>query len=189
VKDWSPFRLVHSGCYAEAPRSIHSPEGIADRVRAAAFAEIQAREAFLWAANTFVTTSESLRLAWRNLAAAEDRHLQWLMQRLGELGFKPDDRAVSDQLWQSLISRPSAEEFSLFMATAEDRGRRAGERFYEQLKERDPKSATIFRNIAEEEVEHILLAEKYFQFKPGQIEQRANSRPEVRTRTPSGREI
>ena len=33
----------------EAPRSIDSLEGVGDRLRAAAFAEIQARDAFLWA--------------------------------------------------------------------------------------------------------------------------------------------
>ena len=118
----------------------------------------------------------------RELAAAEDRHLGWLMKRLTELGFEPSDRGVSDQLWHSLTRCATAEEFSLFMATAEDRGRRAGERFYEQLRERDPVSAEIFRKIAEEEIEHIRLAQTFFGFRPGQVEDRANSRPEGRTR-------
>ena len=41
------------------------------------------------------------------------------------------------------------------MASAEDRGRRAGERFFEMMKDTDPISAEIFRKIAEEEVERF----------------------------------
>jgi len=173
VRDWSPFRLADPGAHAEAPRSIHNKEGVGDRLRAAAFAEIQAREAFLWAAETFTDASTSLRVAWRGLALAEDRHLSWLLKRLEELGFKPDDRKVSDQLWVSLTSCTSAEQFAVFMATAEERGRRAGERFMAQLQDRDPISAQIFGKIAEEEIEHIQLAEKYFP--------KSNSWPEGRT--------
>ncbi|MBU6374869.1 MAG: DUF455 family protein [Bdellovibrionales bacterium] len=189
TRDWAPFRLVEPGAHAEAPRSIHTKEGIGDRLRAAGFAELQAREAFLWAAETFRDASEELRMAWKTLAAAEDLHLSWLMARLGELGFFPQDRGVSDQLWASLTACSSAEEFSLFMATAEDRGRRAGERFYQDLRDRDPVSAEIFRRIAEEEVEHIRLAETFFGFKPGQVETRSSSRPGGRTSYPPGREM
>lgn len=182
ARDWSPFRVVPQGEHAEAPRSIHTREGVADRLRAAAFAEIQARDAFLWAAEHLKDAPQGLQIAWKDLAAAEDKHLRWLMGRLSELGFEPSDRGVSDQLWHSLTGCKTAEEFSLFMATAEDRGRRAGERFYQQLKDRDSTSAEIFGKIAEEEVEHIRLAETFFGFKPGQVEERANSRPEGRTR-------
>jgi uncharacterized ferritin-like protein (DUF455 family) len=181
-RNWSPFHVVPTGEHAEAPRSIHTREGIGDRLRAAAFAEVQARDAFLWAAENLSDAPKSLQIAWKGLALAEDRHLDWLMKRLAELGFGAGDRGVSDQLWHSLTRCTSAEEFSLFMATAEDRGRRAGERFFEQLRERDPTSAEIFRKIAEEEVEHIRLAETFYGFKPGQVEDRANSRPEGRTR-------
>ena len=48
------------------------------------------------------------------------------------------------------------------LAGAEERGRRAGERFEEALRERDPETARIFGEIAEEEVAHIQLAWKYF---------------------------
>ena len=181
-RDWSPFRVVPAGSHADAPRSIHTSEGVGDRLRAAGFAEVQARDAFLWAAEHLTDAPAGLQTAWRELAAAEDRHLGWLMKRLAELGFAPADRAVSDQLWHSLTRCATAEEFSLYMATAEDRGRRAGERFYEQLRERDPVSAEIFRKIAEEEIEHIRLAQTFFGFRPGQVEDRANSRPEGRTR-------
>ncbi|NDD91310.1 DUF455 family protein, partial [bacterium] len=140
-------------------------------------------------AETFLDASEELRTAWKKLASAEDLHLSWLMTRLADLGFSAEDRKVSDQLWVSLTACPSAEEFSLFMATAEDRGRRAGERFYQELRERDPVSAEIFRKIAEEEVEHIRLAETFFGFRPGQVESRSNSRPGGRTSYPPGREM
>jgi len=160
--DWAAFRLAEPGQHADAPRSIHTREGVGDRLRAAAFAEIQARDAFLWAASTFTDAPEGLRVDWRGLASAEERHLQWLLRRLTELGFAPEDRKVSDQLWYSLTSCKTAENFAHFMATAEDRGRRAGERFFEQLRDRDPVSAEIFRKIAEEEIEHIRLAERYY---------------------------
>lgn len=162
AKQWQPFQLAPDGRRAEAPRAIHTAEGIGDRLRAAAFAEIQAREAFLWAAEYFQDASAELRLAWRELATAEQRHLDWLIQRMNELGIDPAGRTVSDFLWQSFMVCKTANEFAHFMANAEERGRQAGERFREALKEIDPKSAEIFGKIAEEEVEHIALAQKFY---------------------------
>lgn len=137
-------------------------EGVGDRLRAAAFAEIQAREAFLWGASHFEDAPASLKTAWRGLALAEDRHLGWLLKRMQELGIGVTDRRVSDQLWVSLVSSQNAKEFAYYMASAEERGRRAGERFHQELLKKDPVTAEIFGKIAEEEVEHIALAEKYF---------------------------
>jgi hypothetical protein len=48
------------------------------------------------------------------------------------------------------------------MAESEDRGRRAGERFSEAMKQADPESARIFGQIALEERAHIALAERFF---------------------------
>jgi uncharacterized ferritin-like protein (DUF455 family) len=135
---------------------------VGDRLRAAAFAEIQAREAFRWAADRFDDAAESLRVAWRGLAHAEDRHLQWLMNRMEELGVSPQARQVSDQLWQSFMLCKTARDFAIYMANAEERGRRAGERFHQVLLEKDPKTAEIFGKIALEEVEHIALAKRHF---------------------------
>jgi uncharacterized ferritin-like protein (DUF455 family) len=161
--DWSPFRVLPRGVRTEPPRSIHTPEGVGDRLRAAAFAEIQAREAFLWGAgHPTWEIPESLRTAWRGLALAEQRHLDWLLQRMQELGVPIDGRAVSDQLWVSLTTCISPRDFAHYMASAEERGRRAGERFDEQLRETDPVTARIFGRIAEEEVSHIELAAKYY---------------------------
>jgi uncharacterized ferritin-like protein (DUF455 family) len=105
----------------------------------------------------------SLRTAWKGLALAEDRHLGWLLRRLADLGGKPEDRPVSDQLWVSLTERcQTAGEFAHAMATAEERGRVAGLRFFEGLQSSDPETAGLFQRIAEEEIEHIALAQRYF---------------------------
>ena len=161
--NWDPFRLAEPGAYSDAPRSIESPEGVGDRLRAAAFAEIQAREAFRWAADYFEDAPESLRTAWRGLALAEDRHLNWLLNRMTELKIEITDRKVSDQLWRSFMVCKNAREFAIYMANAEERGRKAGERFHQAILKKDPISAGIFGKIAEEEIEHIKLAAKYFQ--------------------------
>src|SRR5690606_7405322 len=77
--DWSPFQICQEGVRAPAPRDIRSAEGIGDRIRAAAFAEIQARDAFDWAARHFEDAPPALREAWKGLALAEDKHLNWLL--------------------------------------------------------------------------------------------------------------
>jgi uncharacterized ferritin-like protein (DUF455 family) len=159
---WAPFVLVPRGNKSDAPRSLDTPEGVGDRLRSAAFAEIQAREAFLWAASQFTDAPEALKRAWIGLSQAEDRHLNWLLQRMTELNVDVQARKVSDYLWISLITCKSAREFALYMASAEERGRKAGVRFQQGLQASDPKTAEIFGKIAEEEVAHIALAEKYF---------------------------
>ena len=161
-RNWAPFRLAAAGTHADPPRSLQSAEGIGDRLRAAAFAEIQAREAFNWAADRFIEVPDSLKVAWRGLALAEDRHLAWLLKRMGELKVSITERSVSTQLWHSLMSCTSAREFAHFMASAEERGRKAGERFCREMTTRDPGTAEIFGKIAEEEVAHIALAERHF---------------------------
>src|SRR5436309_133432 len=50
IPDWNPFDIAPPGSPQQAPRSINNLDGVGDRLRAAAFAEIQAREAFYWAA-------------------------------------------------------------------------------------------------------------------------------------------
>ncbi len=164
--DWPGFRIASRGDRSDPPRGIETPEGVCDRIRAAAFAEIQARDAFRWAADHFRDAPEAVKKCWRELAEIEDRHLRWLLTRLQELGGRIDDRAVSDQLWVSLKSCRSADEFAHYMAGAEERGRRAGERFHEQLSVKDPITAQIFGKIAEEEIEHIELARSHFPDSP-----------------------
>lgn len=158
--DWSPFLVQKERPLP--PRPIHTLEGVGDRLRAAAFAEIQAREAFEWAAARYDDAPEALRGAWRMLARAEDKHLGWLLDRMKALGIDVRERATSDQLWHSFERCETAESFAWFMANAEERGRRAGERFAQDLKERDPETARIFGQIALEEIEHIELAKRFF---------------------------
>lgn len=160
--NWTPFTLCPPQVRPPRTRDIATIEGIGDRLRAAAFAEIQAREAFHWAANRFTDAPASLRSAWRGLALAEDKHLGWLLNRMREIGQDVAGRPVSDFLWNSFMNCTTAAEFAWFMANAEERGRVAGERFRDALKEIDPQSAKIFGKIAEEEVEHIALAQRYF---------------------------
>jgi rubrerythrin len=176
--DWSPFDVSSSGERPAPPRPVASAAGIGDRIRTAAFAELQAREAFNWGADHFEDAPEALRGAWRALAHAEEKHLGWLLRRAGELGVNLRERQVSDQLWISLRSCKSAREFAIYMATAEERGRVAGERFAEAMSVADPVSARIFGQIAEEERAHIALAAKFYPdeatahglHKPGPVE-------------------
>ena len=160
--NWAPFKICNRDERALSPRSIHSVEGIGDRLRTAAFAELQAFHAFTWGADTFTDAPASLKSAWRGLALAEERHLGWLLKRLSELGLEVKERGVSDWLWISLTNCKTAKEFAVFMASAEERGRLAGVRFHETLLPVDPVTAKIFGKIAEEEVEHIRLAQTYF---------------------------
>ena len=160
--DWSPFVTVPDGAKAPNPRALSRHEGLGDRMRIAAFAELQAREAFRWGAANFPMAPEELRQAWRTLADEEDKHLGWLLVRMEELGVGPGDRAVSAHLWRGLTACGSAHEFAWYMAKAEERGRVAGERFAQALARRDAQSAALFEQIAKEEADHIALAMRFY---------------------------
>lgn len=156
------FELAPGEEWGESPRSIKTLEGLGDRMRSAAFAEVQARDAFQWASEHFEDAPLSLRRAWAALVIAEQRHLDWLLVRMKELGIDLKERKVSDHLWRSLIACTSARQFAIYIANAEERGRKAAVRFHRELEKRDPITAEIFKNIAEEEVSHIALATKYY---------------------------
>lgn len=157
--DWSPF-VVSSDRHA--PRAVDTREGLSDRMRAAAFAELQAREAFKWAAERFTDAPDELRALWVEFSDAEDRHLGWILKRMEELGFSPAERTVHDHLWRSFEHCQTAREFAHFIARAEDRGKDAGLRFEKALRDKDPVTAEIFLKIANEEVHHIETAFKFF---------------------------
>lgn len=160
--NWEPFAVLDRKCRAAPARPLHSKEGIGDRLRTAAFAELQAFHAFNYGAEHFKDASEDLKQAWKTLAISEERHLGWLLNRMNELHIPIKDRPVSDWLWVSLVKCKTASEFAVFMASAEERGRIAGVKFYETLLEYDAVTAEIFGKIAEEEIEHIRLATKFF---------------------------
>ena len=161
-RDWSPFFVLPDGKRAPTPRSASTPVGIGDRLRAAAFAEIQAREAFSWAGSRYPDAPPRLRAVWADLAAAEDRHLGWLLRRMEELDVDPAGRPVSAALWRSLTSCDDAETFCRWMADAEERGRQAGETIGAALADVDPTTARLFATIAREEVAHIAVASRFF---------------------------
>ncbi len=158
--DWAPFRPCASGEKAPYPRSLQTPEGLGDRLRFVAFAEKQAMEAFRLAAHLFPDSSPLQRESWLRLSDEELKHLSWLLKRMEELGVDPGERPQSLALWNSFDRCETADQFAVFMSNAEERGRIAGEQFHETLKSTDPVTAEIFRKIAEEEVEHIRIAER-----------------------------
>jgi uncharacterized ferritin-like protein (DUF455 family) len=156
--NWAPFSVCDPDQFPPAPRGINTPEGLGDRLRVAAFAELQAREAFRWAADTLLDASPALRSAWRRIADDEHRHLEMLLGRMAELGVKPDSRQVSDRLWRSLRACQSTAAFVPYMRTAEERGRAAEESFRRSLETRDPVTSALFGRIADDEAEHIALS-------------------------------
>jgi len=159
---WFPFRLCAEGDRPPAPRGIETPDGVGDRLRTAAFAELQAREAFAWAAVRYQDAPLALRRAWEGLAEAEHRHLLMILARMRALGAEIAQRPVSDALWRSLTGCPDAPSFARWMRTAEDRGRIAEERFAEKLAQSDPETASMFAEIAREEASHIAIADRFF---------------------------
>lgn len=152
--DWSPFRLCPPGRRPPAPRSLGTKEGVGDRLRTAAFAELQAREAFLWAARTWDVAE------WRRVAAEEDKHLGWLLARMRQLGVDPAERPVSDALWRSLTGCAGLKDFAAYMYTAEERGRAAEVSFSRSLAVSDPVTARLFEAIAAEEEGHLALGRR-----------------------------
>jgi len=155
--DWSPFRVCADDEKPPASRGIDSPEGLGDRLRTAAFAERQARDAFAWAAGHYADAPPWLREGWRRLSEEEGKHLGWLLRRMEELGVAVDGRPVSDGLYRSLTRCKDWREFAAYMARAEDRGRTAERHFEKVLAARDPETARIFAAIAAEEDAHIAL--------------------------------
>lgn len=159
--NWDPFLLCKPNEQAPAPRSIRTLEGMGDRLRAAAFAEMQAARAFTWAAETFSDVPEGLRSGWLTLVTEEEKHFQWLMNRMAELEIQIQERPVSLRLWKTCLSCTSGREFALLIADAENKGRLAGERFFHSIRPIDPITAEIFKKIAEEEISHIELAQRF----------------------------
>ena len=124
-----------------------------------AFAEKQATHAFFHAAEIFSDVDEGVKRIWRTLAREEQKHLQWLLWRMEQLNVSVSERPLSIALWKSFDHCSTPQKFADFMANAEERGRIAGEQFYQTLLSIDPITARIFQQIAIEEQEHIRLAQ------------------------------
>lgn len=159
--DWTPFVVCPPDERAPGARGLNGPDGIGDRLRTAAFAERQATEAFLWAAEKFAGAPAELREAWRRIGAQEREHMDLLLARMKELGVGVAARPVSDRLWRSLSACADYREFAGLMREAERRGQAAEESFERSLRETDPVTAGIFRKIAADEAEHLALADSY----------------------------
>jgi len=164
--DPGPFLVGEPGVRSPRPRSLNSPEGLGDRLRTAAFAEWQAIAAFGWAAEYFTDAPEELRADWKRLVKDEVKHYNLITRRMADLGVDPAERPVSCFLWDSLVSCPTGEDFCKKIAGAEERGRLAAVKLVEFLGESDPATATIFREIAEDEVAHVSLAATYYGWTP-----------------------
>ena len=166
--DFSPFILCPAGSRPPKPRQLGTPEGLGDRMRTAAFAERQAVAAFTWAAATFADVPDQLRRDWRRQVPEEQKHHDLIVARMAELGFGLADRPVSRGLWESLTACATGAEFCLKIARAEERGRRAAVQLVAFLADDDPLTATIFQEIADDEVAHVALAATYFGWSPAQ---------------------
>lgn len=161
--NWFPFLISEQ--YPDPPRSLirGQIEGVGDRLRAAAFAELQAESAFLWAAEYFRKDAPSRLIEkWKILAKEERKHFSWLIERMKELNVNPSERKVSLGLWKILTSCKNAEDFCIIIADAENRGRISGEKIAEYLQSEDPQTAKIFLDIAKDEIEHIRLAAQFY---------------------------
>ncbi len=163
---YEPFKICPAGEKPPKPRPVHTPGGLADRMRSAAFAEKQAIYAFTWACERFDDVPQALRDDWARLIPEEEKHYKLIVDRMDELGFSLDERPVSLRLWESLEVCQTGREFCLRIAGAEERGRQAGLLMMDYLAQKDPKTASIFETIVTEEVAHVKLADTYFGWTP-----------------------
>lgn len=171
---WAPFktRLLKP----DLIRAISTKEGIADRLRVVAFAELQARDAFLWGASRFPEAPQAWRDAWIQFAEVEDRHAQMLLNRMVELGVDAGERWVSDKLTKLCKEASDPVTFLFCLSSAEERGMEAGFALGKQMQPHDSVSAALFAQIAEEEVEHVAMArDALAQFTYDELRERAKS--------------
>ena len=156
--EWAPFTVCETRTKPPYLRGLSTPEGLGDRFRFVAFAEKQAAVSFGLAPIAFPHVSEGVKKIWLTLAREEEKHMQWLLWRMEELNVSLGERPVSSALWDSFSHCKNEQEFAKFMASSEEHGRLAGEKFYQTLLSIDPVSANIFDQIAKEEQQHIRLA-------------------------------
>ncbi len=164
--DWKPFVLCTPGQRPARPRDIRLTEGLGDRLRTAAFAELQAVRAFSWAVDRFDDVPEGLADDWRRQIPQEQQHLAMILQRMAELGIEPAGRPVSPRVWESVRDCETGKQFCLYICSAEERGRLAGIQLCQALQETDPKTVAIFQSIVDDEEAHVALAATYYGWRP-----------------------
>ncbi len=154
---YSPFRTTTGK--PDAIRSLESAEGVADRLRVVAFAELQARDLFRYGCERFADTAPAeWRADWSRFAEVEDLHAQLLLSRMAELRVAPGERAVSDKLSRLCRAAEDPVTFLFLLASAEERGMESGNVLGKQMAPVDAESAALFARIAREEVEHVASA-------------------------------
>jgi len=164
MPNWTPFKVAENGARGSKTRSISTQEGLGDRIRSAAFAELQAVHAFGWARTKFLDVPDWLSSGWDRVIREEKNHLDWLIARMEELEIDPSGREVSARLWNTLERSTSAGEFCYWITEAEEWGRRAAHAIAPQINARDPQTAAIFEKIAKEERFHVALGRRYVKF-------------------------
>lgn len=155
---WLPFAVAAK---ADRMRSILAPEGVGDRLRAVAFAEIQARDGFQWGLDTFPNAKPELRRVWAELRDMEAEHAQILLNRAQELGISLSARKVAPTLYRMFQTAASVETFLYLISTAEARGREVGLTMVEPMRSIDAESAAIFEKIAADEADHVAIADSF----------------------------
>ena len=78
---------------------------------------------------------------------------------MAELGVRSRPRGVRPPVPAARRSK-DASEFAVLMRDAEARGQAAEESFRKSLAQRDPATAAIFGRIADDEAEHLALADR-----------------------------
>ncbi len=156
ARGWKPFRTALKN---DIIRAMSAAEGVADRLRVVAFAELQARDAFAYGVAKFAGQAPAQWLGyWEQFAVVEDRHAQMLLTRMDELSIDPGERVVSDKLFKLCTLAHDPVDFLFLLSSAEERGMEAGFILGKDMQAFDPVSAKIFQTIAEEEVEHVKMA-------------------------------
>ncbi len=158
MPEWSPFSVADIGQKIPKLAPVHTLDGLQDRLRFVAFAEYQAAKAFGLAPQIFPTAPDTWKNLWIKLAQEEERHTQLLLNRMNELGWAVGSKRVSDALFRSFDRCTTAAEFNIFMTNAEAWGQESGEKFAQELSERDPETAKVFAKIAEDERLHVQWA-------------------------------
>lgn len=158
--NYQPFRTTEAK--PDVVRPLSAPEGVADRLRVVAFAELQARDLFRYGAERFgAQVPSEWAEQWLLFAEAEERHAQMLLSRMAELGLDPGARTVSNKLSRLCRKTDDPVLFLFLLASAEERGMEAGQLLGEQMRKVDESSSAIFAQIASEEVEHVESARKF----------------------------
>ena len=164
--NWKPFVLCAPGQRPPRPRDIGLTEGLGDRLRTAAFAELQAVRAFTWAVSHFDDLPEGLGEDWRRQIPQEQQHYTLILERMAQLGIEVGAVPVAPLIWASVQECETGKQFCLYMASAEERGRQAGIRLCRALQDTDPDTVEIFQSIVADEEAHVALAATYFGWRP-----------------------